>query len=116
MGRPDIVVGRTPSADVAYEPEEAEESTAVGVLDVEVPVNDKLEEWFLEIHDVETARWSRSSNPLSFQQDPHARAEEYIKKRRRIFGSRTNLVEVDLLPPASRCRCNASRLDRIIGS
>src|SRR5208337_4028069 len=54
VGRPDIVVGRPASVDVAYEPEEAEESTAVGILDVEVPINDKLQEWFLEIHDVET--------------------------------------------------------------
>ena len=53
VGRPDIV-GRPPSADVAYEPEEAEQSSAGGILDVEVPINDKLQKWFLEIHDVET--------------------------------------------------------------
>jgi len=33
VGRPDIVVGQPASADVAYEPDEAEESTAVRILD-----------------------------------------------------------------------------------
>ena len=54
MGRPDIVMGRPVAVEPAYEPIEPDESTTVGVLDVEVPTNDRLQEWYLEIHDVET--------------------------------------------------------------
>jgi len=53
VGRPDIAVGRSAAVEASSEPDEAEEAAAVGVLDVEVSINDKLEEWFLEIHDVE---------------------------------------------------------------
>jgi hypothetical protein len=85
-------------ADVAYEPDEVEESTAVGVHDVEVPINDKLQEWFLEIHDVETGTLVTVLEILSPFNKIHPQGrEEYIKKRTRIFGSRTNLVEIDLL-------------------
>jgi hypothetical protein len=52
VGRPDIAIGRPGTPDVGPEPDEADESAAIGVLDVEVPINDKLDEWFLEIHDV----------------------------------------------------------------
>ncbi len=48
VGRPDIAVGRSSAVDVTSEPDEAEESAAVGVLDVEVSINDKLEERFLD--------------------------------------------------------------------
>jgi len=98
VGRPDIVVGRPASADVAYEPEEAEESTAVGIFDVEVPIDDKIQEWFLEIHDVETGTLVTVLEILSLFNKIHPQGrEEYIKKRTRVFGSRTNLVEIDLL-------------------
>ena len=98
VGRPDIVVGRPASADVAYEPDEVEESTAVGILDVEVPINDKLQEWFLEIHDVETGTLVTVLEILSPFNKIHPQGrEKYIKKRTRIFGSLTNLVEIDLL-------------------
>ena len=98
MGRPDIVMGRPAAVDVAYEPVEAEESTAVGVLDVEVPTNDKLQEWYLEIHDVETGTLVTALEILSPFNKIHAKGREaYIKKRKRVFGSMTNLVEIDLL-------------------
>ena len=82
VGRPDIVVGRPASADVAYEPDEGEESTAVGILDVDVPINDKLQEWFLEIHDVETGTLVTVLEILSPFNKIHPQGrEEYIKKR-----------------------------------
>lgn len=43
VGLPDMVVGQPTAVDVAYEPAETEESTTVGVLDVEIATNDKLE-------------------------------------------------------------------------
>jgi hypothetical protein len=98
VGRPDIVVGRPAASDVAYDPDEAEEPTAVGTLDVEVPINDQLQEWFLEIHDVETGTLVTVLEILSPFNKIHPQGrEDYIKKRTRIFGSRTNLVEIDLL-------------------
>jgi hypothetical protein len=98
VGLPDMVVGRPAAADVAYEPAEAEESTAVGMLDVEVATNDKFEEWFLEIHDVESGTLVTVLEILSPVNKIHARGREgYIGKRDRIFRSRTNLVEIDLL-------------------
>ena len=55
-------------------------------------------EWFLEIHDVETRALVTVLEILS----PVTRSstqcrEEYILEKRWIFGSRTNLVEIDLL-------------------
>jgi len=98
VGRPDIVMGRPVAVDIAYEPVGLEESTAVGVLDVEVPTNDKLQEWYLEIHDVETGTLVTALEVLSPFNKLHAKGrEEYIKKRKRVFGSMTNLVEIDLL-------------------
>ncbi len=98
VGRPDIVMGRPVAVDVAYEPIEADESTAVGVLDVEVPTRDKLQEWYLEIHDVQTGTLVTALEILSPFNKLHVKGrEEYIKKRKRVFGSMTNLVEIDLL-------------------
>jgi Protein of unknown function (DUF4058) len=98
VGRPDNVAGRPATADVAYEPAEGEESTAVGMLDVDLPINDRLQVWFLEIHDVETGTLVTVLEILSPANKIHAQGrEEYIRKRERIFRSRTNLVEIDLL-------------------
>ena len=116
MGRPDIVMGRPVAVDIAYEPIEAEESTTVGVLDVEVPTRDKLQEWYLEIHDVQTGTLVTALEILSPFNKLHAKGrEDYVKKRKRIFGSMTNLVEIDLLAPTSRCLSIASRLAPITG-
>ena len=98
VGRPDIVMGRPTATDFAYEPVEADESTAVGVLDVEVPTNDKLQEWYLEIHEVVTGILVTALEILSPYNKLHPKGRrEYIKKRNRVFDSMTNLVEIDLL-------------------
>ena len=87
-----------PTVDQAYEPVEEEESTAVGLLDVEVPINDKLEEWYLEIHDVERGTLVTALEILSPVNKIHAQGrKDYIEKRERIFRTQTNLVEIDLL-------------------
>ncbi len=98
VGRPDIAVGRAGAVDVPAEPDEADESAAVGVLDVEVSINDKLEEWFLEIHDVETGTLVTALEILSPFNKCHVQGrKEYIEKRQWVLRSRTNLVEIDLL-------------------
>jgi len=98
VGRPDIAVGRAAAVDVPSEPDEAEESAAVGVLDVEVSINDKLEEWFLEIHDVETGTLVTALEILSPFNKCHVQGrKEYLDKRQWVFRSQTTLVEIDLL-------------------
>lgn len=98
VGRPAIVMGRTPRSDLADEPVQADETTALGVLDVEVPINDELQEWYLEFHDVETGTLVTALEILSPTNKIHAeKREQYIEKRKRIFCSMTNLVEIDLL-------------------
>ena len=68
-----------------------------GVLDVE-RINDKLEEWFLEIHDVETGTLVTALEILSPFNKCHVQGRgEYIEKRQWVLRSQTNLVEIDLL-------------------
>ncbi len=98
VGRPDIAVGRSAAVDAPSEPDEAEEAAAVGVLDVEVSINDRLEEWFLEIHDVDTGTLVTALEILSPFNKCHAQGrQEYIEKRQWVLRSQTNLVEIDLL-------------------
>jgi hypothetical protein len=98
VGRPDIVMARPGAVDLPLEPAEQEDSTSLGVLDVKVPDNDRLQEWYLEIHDVETGTLVTTLEILSPTNKIHAEGrEEYIAKRKRILRSMTNLVEIDLL-------------------
>jgi len=98
VGRPDITVGRPAAVDAPFERADAEEAAAVGVLEVEVPIDDKLEEWFLEIHDVATGTLVTTLEILSPANKIHAKGrEEYVEKRAKVLRSRTNLIEIDLL-------------------
>ena len=86
------------SDDIACEFGEVDEPTAVRVLDVELPVDVDRHEWFLEIHEVKTRALVTVLEILSLGNKIHTQCrEKYNKKRTRIFGSRTNLVEIDLL-------------------
>jgi hypothetical protein len=91
-------VGRSAAAYVSSEPDEAEEPAAVGVLDVEVSITEKLEEWLLEIHDVETGTLVTVLEILSpFNKCYSQGRKDYIEKRQWVLRSQTNLVEIDLL-------------------
>jgi hypothetical protein len=98
VGRPDIAVARAMAVDLPFEADDAEESAAVGMVDVEVLIDDKLEEWFLEVHDVETGTLVTALEILSpyHKCDTQGR-KEYIEKRQWVLRSQTNLVEIDLL-------------------
>jgi hypothetical protein len=121
VGRPDIAVGHTAVVDSAFEPVQLEESTAVGILDVEVPEIDRLEEWFLEIHDVESGSLVTVLEVLSPANKIHAKGrKKYVVKRGRLLQSQANLVEIDLLragepmplqrkPPSTHYRILVSR-------
>jgi hypothetical protein len=97
--RPDVFVRRTASrkrvpAVVAPSP------AGIGVieLDVEVPMEIQVDQWYLEVRLVETRKlvtvievlspWNKSAGPGR---------KDYLKKRRHIFKTRTSLVEIDLL-------------------
>jgi len=86
------------SDDVACESDEVDEPTAARVLDVELPIDVDRHEWFLEVHEVKTRTLVTVLEVLSLDNKIHAQGcEKYSKKRTRIFGSRTNHVEIDLL-------------------
>ena len=98
--RPDIVIGRTKSRRPLPRSLESSASTAVGVLklEIEVPVKDRIDEWYLEIRDVGTGKLVTVIEVLSPTNKSHvAGRKKYCKKRNRIFGSNTNLIEIDLL-------------------
>jgi uncharacterized protein DUF4058 len=97
--RPDVLVRRTASrkrvpAVVAPAP------AGVGVIemDIELPMEIQVEQWYLEVRLVGTRKlvtvievlspWNKSAGPGR---------REYLKKRRHILKTRTSLVEIDLL-------------------
>jgi hypothetical protein len=100
LSRPDIVVGRTKSRRPLPRSLESSGSAAVGVLelDIEVPVKDRVDEWYLEIRHVGTGKLVTVIEVLSpTNKSPGAGRKKYCKKRNRIFGSNTSLIEIDLL-------------------
>ena len=94
VGRPDIAVvqqreprtlSTLPLADI-------------GVLEVDVPMNDEVSENYLEIHEVTTGKLVTILELLSPVNKLHEKGRaDYEAKRDDVFRTRTNLVEVDLL-------------------
>jgi hypothetical protein len=101
--KPDDVVffGCPDTAVVAHQP--APQSaplppTEVGVLEVEIPMNDEVSENFLEIREVRTGKLVTILELLSPANKPHEEGrKQYLQKRDHVFWSQTNVVEVDLL-------------------
>jgi hypothetical protein len=94
VGRPDIaVVPHQPAV-----PRKLLPLAETGVMEVELPMNDKVSENFLEIHEVTTGTLVTILELLSPVNKLHAKGrQEYEEKRDYVLTSRTNLVEVDLL-------------------
>jgi hypothetical protein len=100
LSRPDIIIGRTKSREPLLRPRESGASAAVGVLelDIELPVKDRIDEWYLEIREVGTGKLVTVIEILSPTNKSNvAGRKKYCKKRNRIFGSNTSLIEIDLL-------------------
>jgi hypothetical protein len=96
VGKPDVTVGNTwPSpAPVAVAPTLG----SVAALEVEVPMAEEVDESYLEVREVKTARLVTVIEVLSPVNKSHPEGrEEYIEKRNHILSTRTNLVEIDLL-------------------
>lgn len=81
----------------------AEVAGGVGVLEVEVPMRERFRHTYLEIHEVETGDLITVIELLSpVNKKPGPYRQKYENKRERIFESRTNLVEIDLLRDGPR--------------
>lgn len=93
-GRADVaVVERGQPADLAEDTADAE-----GAVLVEVPLLDEVRETFLEVRSAAGERIVTVLELLSpANKRPGGGREQYIEKRLRIFGTRTHLVEIDLL-------------------
>jgi len=94
IGRPDIAV-------VPYREPQALSPmplAEMGVVEVDVPMNDEVGENFLEVHEVATGTLVTILELLSPVNKLHGKGrQDYEDKRDDVFRSRTNLVEVDLL-------------------
>jgi hypothetical protein len=98
--RPDLLVSRTRSRRRIPVPAGPDASVGTGVLDldVEVPVKDRIEEWYLKIQRVGTTKLVTVIEVLSPTNKSHRSGrKQYLRKREHILGSNTNLVEIDLL-------------------
>lgn len=94
VGRPDIAV--VPHRDP--HPLRPMPVAEIGVLEVDVPMNDEVGENFLEVHEVATGKLVTVLELLSPVNKLHGKGrQDYEEKRDQVFTSRTNLVEVDLL-------------------
>jgi hypothetical protein len=105
IGRPDVGVGRTAADDFGAAALEAEPSTAVGVLelDVEVPVTDRVEEWYLEVHETATHKVVTVLELLSLTNKLRKDGrEQYLKKRDHVLDTQPSLIEIDLLRSGKR--------------
>jgi hypothetical protein len=95
IGRPDVAVvdrGAGESRRAAPAP------TATLVVEVDVPMQDEVDEAYLEVHEVTTGRLVTVLELLSPVNKLVGRGRQtYEDKRGQVLGTRTNLVEVDLL-------------------
>jgi hypothetical protein len=93
-GRADVAVVERGIRD----PGEAFVADTDGVVTVEVPLLDEVRETFLEVRSVANERIVTVLELLSpANKRTGAGREQYLEKRFGIFGTRTNLVEIDLL-------------------
>lgn len=93
-GRADVAVVECGSASVG----EAVAADADGVVTVEVPLLDEVRETFLEVRSTANERVVTVLEILSpANKRAGAGRDQYTEKRLGIFGTRTHLVEIDLL-------------------
>ncbi len=94
IGRPDLAV-----APMALTPQKsARPLAAAGVITVELPLKDEVAENYLEVHEVTTGILVTVIELLSPINKLHTDGrQKYERKREQILGSRTHLVEIDLL-------------------
>jgi hypothetical protein len=105
VGRPDVGVVWTGESQSLPSPGEIRPLSGSGVLDldVEVPVSERAREWYLEVREAVKGKLVTVVEVLSTTnklRQPGRR--QYLKKRERIFESRTSLIEIDLIRAGKR--------------
>ena len=110
VGRPDLAV--LPSLPQGAGRQGALPLAAAGVVEVVLAIPDEVGENYLEVHEVTTGRVVTVMELLSPANKLYAKGrEEYIQKRYEITGSRTNLVEIDLLRAGQPMPLQGRRVD-----
>jgi hypothetical protein len=105
VGRPDVGITWSGAPEPFSGPAEVRPSTGTGLLeiDVEVPVTDHIDEWYLEVRDAASNKLVTVIEVLSPTNKLRQPGRgQYLKKRGKIFDSRTSLVEIDLLRAGKR--------------
>jgi hypothetical protein len=98
VGIHDVTVQRSPSQTNPTSSNVAVATSSVTVLKVRVPVPVEFREAYLEVRDTETREVVTVIKVLSpANKRPGKGREMYEEKREKVFGSRTNMVEIDLL-------------------
>jgi hypothetical protein len=101
--RPDVLVGRTASRRRIPRPAQgviavAEPDVEVAAMDVLVPVEIQVDEWYLEVRTVAKNKLVTVIEVLSpTNKSAGAERRKYLRKRHQIFKTGTSLVEIDLL-------------------
>lgn len=91
VGIPDVAVKRSQTVNNS--------STAnIAIATPPIPMPETVREWYLEVREVATRQVITAIEVLSPKNKrSKAGRKAYLKKRRRVFGSLTHLVEIDLL-------------------
>ena len=98
VGIPDVTVQRSPSQINPTSSNVAVATPPVTALKVRLPVPVEFREAYLEVRDTESREVVTVIEVLSpANKRPGKGREMYEEKREKVFGSRTHLVEIDLL-------------------
>jgi hypothetical protein len=98
VGIPDVTVQRSPIQTNPISSNVAVAAPPAAALRVRVPMPVEFREAYLEVRDTETREVVTVIEVLSpANKRPGKGREMYEEKREKIFGSRTHLVEIDLL-------------------
>ncbi|GET38600.1 DUF4058 family protein [Microseira wollei] len=98
VGIPDVAVKRSQTVNSSSTANIALATPPVQAATVIIPLPETVREWYLEVREVATRQVITAIEVLS---PKNKRSKEgrkaYLKKRQRVFGNLTHLVEIDLL-------------------
>jgi hypothetical protein len=100
VGRPDVEITWRGLTESLPGLGEMKLSASPGLLelDVDVPITEHVDEWYLEVREAACGKLVtviEVLSPTNKLRQPGRK--QYLKKRKKIFESRTSLVEIDLL-------------------
>ncbi len=98
VGIPDVAVKRSQTVNNSSTANIAIATPPVPATTVIIPMPETVREWYLEVREVATKQVITAIEVLSPKNKRSTEGRKaYLKKRQRVFGSVTNLVEIDLL-------------------